>query len=93
MTTWGDSVARGFLGCLAVGMIGCAVASWWLGHELLAGPLLIFGLIFAIACAYYRNTSGEFGYRGFRLSFRGPGRQDESREEPEIPRRATARPR
>lgn len=55
MKSWGDGVARAFLGVLALGLLASAVANWWIGSSAFAGPLLVVGLILAIVCAFFRS--------------------------------------
>lgn len=75
MRQWGDGVARGFLGVLATGLLGAAVGSWWAGSNLIAGPLLVTGVFLALACAFFRDISGEVDYSRLKIRFSGPPRR------------------
>ena len=79
MRAWGDSVARGFLGVLAVCLIVTAVASWWHGHRAIAVPLLALGAVLAVMCAFFRGISGELEYSALKLRFAGPKRDGKGR--------------
>jgi choline-glycine betaine transporter len=75
MSRWGDSIARALLGIIAVGLLISAALSKLIQlSPWLAGPFLVFGLIFAVLCAFYRNLDGHVSYRMFTLRFRGPAR-------------------
>ncbi len=74
MKSWGDGVARAFLGVLALGLLASAVANWWIGSSAFAGPLLVVGLILAIVCAFFRSISGEVDYPRIKIRFSGPDR-------------------
>lgn len=75
MNGWGDSIARALLGMIAVGLLASAALSKLIQlSPWLAGPFLVFGLIFAVLCAFYRDIDGRVNYRMFTLRFWGPGR-------------------
>jgi ABC-type polysaccharide/polyol phosphate export permease len=80
MSGWGDSIARALLGIISVGLLVSAALSKSIQlSPWLAGPFLIFGLVFAVLCAFYRNIDGRVNYRMFTLWFSGPGRSSERR--------------
>jgi len=75
MSGWGDSIARALLGIIAVGLLaGAALSKLIQLSPLLAGPFLVFGLVFAVLCAFYRDMDGRVTYRMITLRFRGPKR-------------------
>lgn len=76
MKSWGDAVARAFLGVLAVGLLAAAVASWWLGSRIFAAPLLVVGLTLAVLCAFFRDVSGEVSHSIVKIRFTGPKRHE-----------------
>jgi ABC-type polysaccharide/polyol phosphate export permease len=75
MSGWGDSLARALLGMISLGLLVSAALSKLIQlSPWLAGPFLVFGLIFAVLCAFYRDLDGHVTYRMFTLRFWGPGR-------------------
>lgn len=72
---WGDSVARALLGLVALGLLaGAALSSTIHLSTWLAAPFLIFGLIFTVLCAFYRDIDGRISYRMLSVRFSGPQR-------------------
>jgi hypothetical protein len=75
MSGWGDSIARALLGMISIGLlIGAVLSNSIQLSPWLAGPFLIFGLIFAVLCAFYRDIQGSVTYKMFTVRFWGPRR-------------------
>jgi ABC-type polysaccharide/polyol phosphate export permease len=63
------------LGLIALGLLaGVALSSKIHLSVWLAAPFLIFGLIFAVLCAFYRDIDGQVSYRMLSVRFSGPKR-------------------
>ncbi len=68
--TWGDSLARGFLG-----LVGSALLVAWLTLDLPAaggGLAALLGLVFAVLCAFFPAIEGSIELHGLRVHFSGP---------------------
>jgi hypothetical protein len=83
MSNWGDSIARALLGVIAIGLLaGAALSKLIQLSPWLAGPFLVFGLIFAVLCAFYRDIDGRVNYKMISLRFWGPTRGSRSSSDP-----------